>query len=72
MAGPEGVPVGTQGEHADAEHGGDALSGQASAFETVAQVCVDRAQVVVELTAERCQAYLAAVGAVELRARIRR
>lgn len=34
------------GEHADAEHGGAALSDEAGSFEAVAQACVDRSQVV--------------------------
>lgn len=45
MTGAEGLPISTQvvdvdGQHADTQHGGDALGGQAGAFETVARLDV--------------------------------
>jgi hypothetical protein len=61
MAGAEGVPIGTQlvhvdGQHADTQHGGDALGGRPGAFETVVQAGADGPQVVAELPAERGEA----------------
>jgi hypothetical protein len=59
--------VAVYGEHADAEHGGDALSDEAGSFEAVAQARVDRSQVVAELPADSGQTDRAAVDAVEQR-----